>query len=112
MHRREHSPFFAAEITIDVLRGLQGLGSAAAIPASVSGRSLCSLRLYQGFADALLQLGILAHSFPPSKTRSIAFATFAAGAPVGAAIGSAIGGVLTQLTECVIATVFVQEEQY
>ncbi|KAH9925490.1 efflux transporter [Fomitopsis serialis] len=70
--------FAQNEITIDVLRGVQGLGSAAAIPAS---------------------LGILAHSFPPSKTRSVAFATFAAGAPVGAAIGSAIGGVLTQLTE-------------
>ncbi|KAI0729086.1 efflux transporter [Fomitopsis betulina] len=70
--------FAQSEIVIDVLRGLQGLGSAAAIPAS---------------------LGILAHSFPPSKTRSVAFATFAAGAPVGAAIGSTIGGVLTQLTE-------------
>lgn len=70
--------FAQTEITIDILRGLQGLGAAAAIPAS---------------------LGILAHSFPPSRTRSIAFATFAAGAPVGAAIGSAIGGVLTQLTE-------------
>ncbi|KZT65896.1 MFS general substrate transporter [Daedalea quercina L-15889] len=70
--------FAQDEITIDILRGLQGTGSAAAIPAS---------------------LGILAHAFPPSKTRSIAFATFAAGAPVGAAIGSAIGGVLTQLTD-------------
>ncbi|TFY56781.1 hypothetical protein EVJ58_g7431, partial [Rhodofomes roseus] len=70
--------FAQTEITIDVLRGLQGLGAAAAIPAS---------------------LGILAHAFPPSKTRSVAFATFAAGAPVGAAIGSTIGGVLTQLTE-------------
>ncbi|KZT06091.1 efflux transporter [Laetiporus sulphureus 93-53] len=66
------------EITLDVLRGFQGLGAAACIPAS---------------------LGILAHSFPPSRLRSIAFATFAAGAPVGAAIGSAIGGVLTQLTD-------------
>jgi len=44
-------------------------------------------------------LGILAHSFPPSKIRTVAFATFAAGAPIGAAIGSAIGGLLTQLTE-------------
>ncbi|KAI0761546.1 efflux transporter [Trametes elegans] len=66
------------EITLDVLRGLQGIGAAAAIPAG---------------------LGILAHNFPPSPIRSIAFATFAAGAPVGAAIGAAIGGVLTQLTE-------------
>lgn len=60
----------------------------------------CQSRL--GWLISLLQLGILAHSFPPSKTRSVAFATFAAGAPVGAAIGSTIGGVLTQLTECVV----------
>ena len=45
------------------------------------------------------QLGILARSFPPSPLRSIAFATFAAGAPVGGAIGFAIGGILTQFTE-------------
>ncbi|OBZ72344.1 hypothetical protein A0H81_07345 [Grifola frondosa] len=66
-----------SEIAIDVLRAFQGMGAAACIPAG---------------------LGILAHSFPPSRTRSIAFAAFAAGAPVGSAIGSAIGGVLTQLT--------------
>ncbi|CCM06311.1 uncharacterized protein FIBRA_08562 [Fibroporia radiculosa] len=66
------------EITMDILRGFQGLGAAACIPAA---------------------LGILAHAFPPSRIRSVAFATFAAGAPVGAALGSAIGGVLTQLTE-------------
>lgn len=47
-----------------------------------------------------MQLGILAHTFPPSTLRSIAFATFAAGAPVGGAVGGIIGGVLTQLTEC------------
>ncbi|OBZ72345.1 hypothetical protein A0H81_07346 [Grifola frondosa] len=69
--------FAQDEITIDVLRGFQGIGAAAFIPAA---------------------LGILAHTFPPSRIRSIAFATFAAGAPVGAAIGSAIGGVLDQLT--------------
>ncbi|PBK86271.1 putative efflux transporter [Armillaria gallica] len=66
------------EITLDVLRGLQGVGAAATIPASI---------------------GILAHAFPPSRTRSIAFATFAAGAPLGGAFGLAIGGVLTQLTK-------------
>ncbi|KAI0327076.1 efflux transporter [Cubamyces sp. BRFM 1775] len=70
--------FAQDEITLDVLRGLQGIGAAACIPAA---------------------LGILAHNFPPSPIRSVAFATFAAGAPVGAAIGSAIGGVLTQLTD-------------
>ena len=41
-----------AEITIDVLRGLQGLGSAAAIPASVSPLSSCSLRVSQGLTEA------------------------------------------------------------
>ncbi|KAH9937920.1 efflux transporter [Epithele typhae] len=69
--------FAQDEITIDVLRALQGIGPAAAIPAA---------------------LGILAHTFPPSHLRSIAFATFAAGAPVGGAVGNIIGGVLTQLT--------------
>ncbi|KAI0668013.1 efflux transporter [Trametes maxima] len=69
--------FAQDEITLDVLRGMQGIGAAACIPAA---------------------LGILAHNFPPSPLRSVAFATFAAGAPVGAAVGSAIGGVLTQLT--------------
>jgi len=64
--------------TLDILRGFQGLGVAAAIPAA---------------------LGILAHAFPPSHARSIAFATFAAGAPLGGAFGSVIGGVLTQLTK-------------
>ncbi|PCH44103.1 efflux transporter [Wolfiporia cocos MD-104 SS10] len=66
------------EIAIDVLRGFHGLGAAASIPAA---------------------LGILAHSIPPSRTRSVAFSTFGAGAPVGAAIGSAIGGVLTEVTK-------------
>lgn len=62
-------------ITLDVLRALQGLGPAAFVPAS---------------------LGILAHAFPPSRARSIAFASFSAGAPVGAAVGMQIGGILTQ----------------
>uniref|UniRef100_A0A8H7XJB0 Major facilitator superfamily (MFS) profile domain-containing protein n=1 Tax=Psilocybe cubensis TaxID=181762 RepID=A0A8H7XJB0_PSICU len=44
-------------------------------------------------------LGILAHAFPPSRARSLAFATFAAGAPVGAVFGTAVGGVLTEFTE-------------
>lgn len=50
----------------------------------------------------IFQLGILAHAFPQSRVRSTAFATFAAGAPVGGAFGMIIGGVLTQLTSCVI----------
>jgi MFS family permease len=64
-------------ITLDILRAIQGLGIAAAIPAAV---------------------GILAHSFPPSRARSVAFATFSTGAPVGAALGMIIGGLLTQET--------------
>ncbi|KAI0345781.1 hypothetical protein BDW22DRAFT_1426436 [Trametopsis cervina] len=70
--------FAQDEVVLDVLRGVQGIGSAAVIPAS---------------------LGILAHSFPPSRARSLAFATFAAGAPMGAVIGSLIGGALTQITK-------------
>ncbi|KAJ3747276.1 putative efflux transporter [Lentinula detonsa] len=64
-------------LTLDILRGFQGLGSAATIPAS---------------------LGILAHSFPPGRTRAIAFATFAAGAPLGGGTGVIFGGLLTELT--------------
>ncbi|TFK47881.1 MFS general substrate transporter [Heliocybe sulcata] len=66
------------EITLDVLRGFQGIGAAATIPAG---------------------LGILAHAFPPSKARSWAFATFSAGAPVGASLGNCVGGTLVQLTD-------------
>ncbi|KAG1736334.1 major facilitator superfamily domain-containing protein [Suillus lakei] len=64
-------------LTLAILRGFQGVGGAATIPSA---------------------LGILAHAFPPSRARSIAFATFAAGAPVGGAFGTIIGGVLTQLS--------------
>ncbi|KAL4074935.1 major facilitator superfamily domain-containing protein [Scleroderma yunnanense] len=65
-------------IILDVLRAFQGLGAAAAIPSA---------------------LGILAHSFPPSRARTIAFATFAAGAPCGGAFGFIIGGVVTQYSD-------------
>ncbi|GLB41107.1 putative transporter [Lyophyllum shimeji] len=64
-------------VALDILRGFQGIGAAATIPAS---------------------LGILAHAFPPSRARSVAFASFAAGAPLGAAFGMAVGGALTQTT--------------
>ncbi|KAF8331587.1 efflux transporter [Amanita rubescens] len=72
--------FAKDELTLDILRGFQGAGAAATIPAS---------------------LGILANAFPISsgRMRSIAFATFAAGAPVGAFMGTCIGAVLTQLTK-------------
>lgn len=70
--------FAKSGITLDVLRGFQGLGAAAAIPSA---------------------LGCLAHSFPPSRARTLAFSTFAAGAPVGGAFGIIIGGVVTQLAD-------------
>lgn len=70
--------FARDSLTLNVLRGLQGIGAAATMPAAI---------------------GILAHSFPPGQIRAIAFATFGAGAPVGAAFGWVIGGVLTQLAE-------------
>ncbi|KAJ7266396.1 MFS general substrate transporter [Mycena haematopus] len=63
--------------TLYILRGLQGIGPAAFIPAC---------------------LGILAHTFPPSRARSIAFATFSAGAPVGGALGTQLGALLVQDT--------------
>jgi MFS family permease len=65
------------EITLNVLRGLQGVGAAAMLPAVI---------------------GILARSFPPSRARSVAFSAFAAGAPLGAAFGMVLGGVLIEFT--------------
>lgn len=47
----------------------------------------------------LAQIGILAHAFPPSRMRAVAFATFSAGAPIGAAFGMILGGVLTEETK-------------
>jgi MFS family permease len=79
------------------LRAFQGIGSAATIPSAVS-----ILYTLNWNSHVVCQLGILAHAFPPSRMRSIAFATFAAGAPVGGAFGVIIGGVLTQLSSCVI----------
>ncbi|KAJ7185184.1 major facilitator superfamily-domain-containing protein [Mycena filopes] len=66
-------------VVLAVLRGLQGVGGAATIPAA---------------------LGILAHEFPPSsgRARAAAFASFSAGGPVGAALGMICGGLLTQLS--------------
>jgi len=43
----------------------------------------------------------MAHAFPPSRVHSLAFTTFAAGAPVSGAFGMIVGGVLTQLPVCV-----------
>ncbi|KAJ7273761.1 MFS general substrate transporter [Mycena rebaudengoi] len=69
--------FAKSPIALFVLRGFQGLGPASFIPAC---------------------LGILAQTFPPSRARSAAFATFSAGAPIGGAVGTQIGGLLTQYT--------------
>jgi MFS family permease len=66
---------------MDVMRAFQGLGPAAFIPAA---------------------LGILAQSFERGSTiRTIAFATFSSGAPIGGAFGGTMGGVLTQLSKYV-----------
>ncbi|KAG8768757.1 hypothetical protein FRC12_005390, partial [Ceratobasidium sp. 428] len=64
-------------ISLNIMRAFQGMGAAAAVPSAI---------------------GILAHEFPPSKARSIAFATFSAGAPFGGAIGFVIGGAMTEYT--------------
>ncbi|KAJ7704979.1 major facilitator superfamily domain-containing protein [Mycena rosella] len=72
------SGFAQNAITLYILRGFQGLGPAAFIPAC---------------------LGILAQAFPPSRARSAAFATFSAGAPIGGAVGTQIGALLTQYTK-------------
>ena len=46
-----------------------------------------------------VQLGILAHAFPPSRARSLAFATFSSGAALGAVTGNTLGGVVTEFTK-------------
>jgi len=43
----------------------------------------------------------MAHAFSPSRARSLVFATFAVGAPVGGAFSMIVGSVLTQLIVCV-----------
>ncbi|QRW03953.1 major facilitator superfamily transporter [Ceratobasidium sp. AG-Ba] len=70
------SGFAPNAIALNVMRALHGMGAAAAVPSAI---------------------GILAHEFPPSKARSVAFATFSAGAPMGGAIGFVIGGVMTDV---------------
>lgn len=83
-------------ITLDILRGLQGVGAAAVVPASVS-----KLDFHLTVPGSLVdfQLGILANSFPPSRARSLAFASFSAGAPIGAVFGTALGGVLSEFSK-------------
>jgi MFS family permease len=74
-------------VQLIVLRAMAGIGPAAMLPAA---------------------LGILAHSFPPSRARSTAFATFSAGAPIGAALGMVFGGVLTEFASYVPSSILQQ----
>jgi len=48
--------------------------------------------------EFFLKLGTLAHAFPPGRARDIAFATFAAGAPVGGVFGNMFGALTTEFT--------------
>ena len=85
-------------ITLGVLRGFQGLGAAATIPASVRSITPWACETPRLLTESKWQLGILAHAFPPGHARSLAFATFSAGQPLGGGVGFAIGGLLTQLS--------------
>jgi MFS family permease len=89
-----------------VFRAMQGIGVAACIPASVSNLPFVSYFFRIIFFLQFAQWGILARTFPPSRSRSLAFASFAAGAPVGAALGTVINGVLIEKTTFVISRHF------
>ncbi|KZT57350.1 MFS general substrate transporter [Calocera cornea HHB12733] len=67
--------FARSPLEIIIMRALTGMGGAAMIPAC---------------------LGILAHTFPPGKQRTIAFSSFQAAAPCGGVLGMVVGGVVTQ----------------
>lgn len=70
------SGFMKSDIAFDVLRGIQGLATGAAIPASV---------------------GILGQIYrKPSKRKNRAMAGFAAGAPLGFVVGLVVGGICGQ----------------
>ena len=74
------------DVTLNVLRALQGIGGAAIVPAAVrlfqfSERE--EIKLLTDFFSGNTKMGILAAAFPPSQARSAAFATFGAGAPIG-----------------------------
>ncbi|KAG8856950.1 hypothetical protein FRB96_006213 [Tulasnella sp. 330] len=68
--------FAQTAVQLSLFRAFQGIGVAAATPAAI---------------------GILAQEFPPGRMRTIAFATFSCGAPMGGSIGILVGGTLTQL---------------
>ncbi|KAH7107765.1 putative efflux transporter [Auriculariales sp. MPI-PUGE-AT-0066] len=69
--------FARNDIVLDVLRALAGMAPAATIPAA---------------------LGILAHAFPPGRARSLAFACFSAGAPLGGVVGWVVAAPLVQFS--------------
>lgn len=75
------TPLILNEIGFDILRGLQGLAAAAMTPTA---------------------LGILGVTFPPGKTKDIAFGCFGAGAPLGGIIGNIFVSTL-QSWPCAIA---------
>lgn len=60
-------PFLSNEIGFNIFRGLQGLAAAAMAPTA---------------------LGILGVTFPPGRTKDIAFGAFGAGAPLGGIFGN------------------------
>ena len=90
--------FFLADVTtLAILRGIQGIGCAAMPPAGVS-QLLFNIQFHI-LISSKIQIGILAHAFPPSRARSLAFATFSSGSALGAATGNFIGGTLTEFTQ-------------
>lgn len=72
------NPFIRNEIAFDVFRGLQGLGAAANVPTAI---------------------GILGTTFPPGKAKNYAFASYAAGAPLGSVFGNLLGGLIASYAD-------------
>ena len=73
--------FTNTEISLDVMRALQGIGIAAGVPAA---------------------LGVLAQTFEVgSRLRTFAFATLSCGASLGCGLGFVVASVLTEKTRLV-----------
>ena len=85
-------------MTLAILRGIQGIPGAALPPAGVS-HLFFSISGSSYLINSVIQIGILAHAFPPSRARSLAFATFSSGGALGAATGNIMGGALTEFTQ-------------
>ena len=68
-------PFAPNEISMDILRGLQGLGAAANVPTAI---------------------GILGATFAPGKAKNYAFSTYSAGSSLGSVLGNLFGGVISE----------------